>query len=222
MVKVHKSHQPRTITYNLDEIKANKINQMLLDVPKLKNDHLPHQRSYSDLLRGREKFIPYVSEDDLKRRESALIKNIKKNEKTLKRLQAIRDPSPGKETEADLDRRIRILKLKSIINDKITKLQMINRDFQKKEETKKKRREINGAIIAGEVIRLENKIVPKKFKHQPEIDKVFSKPRTYDILETVDFKLYGKNLGFQDAEAKAVKLSKKFPDKVFEVRSSRQ
>ncbi len=176
MVKIRRSRQPTNFRLDLSEEKAKAIVAGKLNVPKIRSHGLRHERNFTDLLNGRKQFIPYEGKEEKKKKRDGLVKSLKDNQRRLSKLLAMRDPPLRKETDADLNRRIKIGKLRGIINVQITKLEVLQSEFEDRQRVNKNRRERLAATMNEELVRLEkNKLVPKKkfFRHQEEINKVF-------------------------------------------------
>lgn len=221
MVKIRRSHQPRVFNFDiLDEQRAREIQRQVRKVKPLDNRNIPHERSYSALLRGKAKFSNLISEEELDKRASGLLANIRKNRKKLQKLSALGHPHDTK-PEVLLKKQ----KLHNIINDKITKLQMIQTERLKVSETTRLKREIKQGIQDGDLVRVaKGEVIPskkavKQFAHQNEIDKVFSKKaKLYVIFNRTEQRIVSKPGEYEKVLAAASKFSRKHPKTVFEVR----
>ena len=167
MVKIRRSRQPTNFRLDLSEEKAKAIVAGKLNVPKIRSHGLRHERtlarSSTQLINGRKDFIPYESDEEKKKKRDGLVKSLKDNQRRLSKLLAMRDPPLRKETDADLNRRIKIGKLRGIINVQITKLEVLQSEFEDRQRVNKNRRERLAATMNEELIRLEkNKLVPKR------------------------------------------------------------
>lgn len=174
------SRVPTSWQGDLSERKAKAIIHGKLHMPKVKKEGFSHERtlarSSTQLINGRKDFIPYESDEEKKKKRDGLVKSLKDNQRRLSKLLAMRDPPLRKETDADLNRRIKIGKLRGIINVQITKLEVLQSEFEDRQRVNKNRRERLAATMNEELVRLEkNKLVPKKkfFRRQEEINKVF-------------------------------------------------
>lgn len=223
MVKVRRSHQPRIFNMDLlEESKLNKARELKLKVKGIRpldSKNLPHERSYSALLRGKAPFSTLISEEELDKRAEAILANIRKNRKKLKKLGELK--SPANISPEVLKKK---QKLQNIINDKITKLQMIQADRIKNIETTKLKREIKQGLQDGELVRIsKGDVIPskkavKKYANQEEIDKVFSKKtRRYVIFDTVDQRVISKPTEYEKALKAAQAFSRKHPNRTFQV-----